>query len=220
VFWSVKRGFFATALTLGSWIVCVALANFLAGALARPLYEALGANAARSLIEHNLDGALQSSQVAQYGKQVLAAMPDVLCQLAGMCGVSAQGLVDNLQSKALQPGSAAQLLEQAVVAPIAVAACRLLLSALLFVILMLLIRLVTRQMLRLRKLPVLKQADALLGAVLGLGKGALLLFVVTLALRALSALRLGGPAFARGVEDSWLVQLFSFSLWNKAAGIS
>ena len=210
VFWSMKRGFFATALALGAWIVSIALAQFLAAALARPLYEAVGANAARALIASNLDSAVQSGQAAQYARHVIEDLPEALKQLANMSGISIAALVENLQGQAFNSASAAELLEQAIVAPIAIAVCRLGLNIVLFIVLLAVTRLITGQVAKLRKLPVLKQADALLGAALGLAKGALLVFVITLALRAAAALGMGGDPFAGAVEDAKLVQLFAF----------
>jgi len=204
--WAMVRGFFAAALTLGAWIVSLALAGVLSAALAQPLYEALFANAARALIESNIDSAVQGSQAAQAAQQVIADLPEALQHLARMTGISTQGLIESLQNQAFNSASAAELLEQAVVAPIVTAAFRLILSIVLFVVLFFAAKLITRQIAKLRRLPVLKQADKLLGAALGLVKGALLVFVTALGLKAAAALGIGGEAFAEATEQSLLIR--------------
>ena len=206
VLWAMARGFFATALTLGAWIVSLTLSGVLSAALAQPLYEVLFANTARTLIESNIDSAIQGSQAAQAARQVIADLPEALKHLAQMTGISTGSLIENLQSSAFNSASAAELLEQAVVAPIVTAAFRLILSIVLFAMLFFAARLITRQIAKLRRLPVLKQADKLLGAALGLLKGALLVFVTALGLRAAAALGIGGEAFAEATEQSLLIR--------------
>ena len=206
VIWSAFRGFFATALALAAWVVSIALAGALSAALAQPLYEALFANAARTLIANNIDSAIQGSQAAQYARDVIADLPETLRRLAQMAGISTEGLVESLQSKVFSSATAAEMLERAVVAPMVTAAFRLILSAALFAVLLFGTRLLTGQIAKLRKLPVLKQADKLLGAALGLVKGALLVFALALALGAAAALGIGGEGFAAAAEQSFLIK--------------
>ena len=205
IFLAVWRGFFVVALQLVAWVVSITVASIVSSMLAQPVYELFFQGAARRLIETQIDQAVQSSQAAQYAEEVIAGLPQALSRLAEMAGISTQGLIDNLQAHQFTAANAAQMLEQSIVAPIAVAAVRIALSLVLFVILLLITRLVARQVAKLKKLPVLKQADRWLGAVLGLVKGALLMLVLTLLLRAAAALHIGGPEFEAGVEGSFLV---------------
>ena len=207
VFWAMKRGFFSTALTLVVWVVSLALAGVLSASLAAPLYESLFANSARTLIESNIDAAIQSSEAAMYAQKVITELPEALQRLAEMAGISAEGLIENLSGQAFTSASAAEMLEQTIVAPIAISAFRIILSMVLFAALFFAARLAVRQIAKLRKLPVLKQADQLLGAGLGFIKGALLVFVLALALQAAAALHIGGDAFAEAAGQSVLIRL-------------
>jgi len=206
VFWAMKRGFFSTALTLVAWVASLALAGVLSSALAAPLYEAFFANSARAIIESNIDAAIQSSEAALYAQRVITELPDALQRLAQMAGISIEDLIGNLNGQAFTSASAAELLEQTIVAPIAVSAFRIILSIVLFAVLFFAARMIVRQVAKLRKLPVLKQADQLLGAGLGFIKGALLVFVLALALQAAAALHIGGDAFAEAAEQSILIR--------------
>ena len=207
---AARRGFFVVALQLVAWIVSITLAGMFSAPLAQPLYEAFAQGAARRFIEGNIDQAVQGSQAAQYAQEVLAGLPQSLARLAQMAGISTQGLIDNLQARQFSAANAAQLLEETIVAPLAIAAIRILLSLVLFTLLLFVTRLIGRKIAKLRRLPVLKQADRLLGAALGLVKGALLLFVLVLLLRAAVALELGGPDFAAGVEGSYIVSVLEW----------
>jgi len=206
VLWAMKRGFFSTALTLVAWVASLALAGVLSSSLAAPLYEALFANSARTIIESNIDATIQSSEAAMYAQQVITDLPEALQRLAQMAGISTEGLIGNLSGQAFTSASAAEMLEQTVVAPIATAAFRIILSIVLFAVLFFAARMIVRQIAKLRKLPVLKQADQLLGAGLGFIKGALLVFVLALVLQAAAALRVGGDAFAEAAGQSVLIR--------------
>ena len=206
VFWAMRRGFFSTALTLVAWVISLALAGVLSSALAAPLYEAVFANSARTLIETNIDATIQSSEAAMYAQKVIMELPEALQRLAEMTGISTEGLIGDLSGQAFTTASAAEMLEQTIVAPIATAAFRIILSIVLFAVLFFAARMIVRQVAKLRKLPVLKQADQLLGAGLGFLKGALLVFVLALALQAAAALHIGGDAFAEATGQSVLIR--------------
>jgi len=205
VFLAARRGFFAVALQLGAWIVSIALAGALSSMLAQPIYEALFAGMVRQAIESSLDSAIQGSQVAQYAQQVIRDLPDALTQLGQAAGVSTQDLIGNLEAQRFTTANAAQLLESSIAAPLATAAIRFALALLLFMLLIIVTRLICRKIAKINKLPVLKQADRILGAALGLVKGVLLLLALCLGLRAVAALGIAGPDFAAAVEGSRLV---------------
>jgi len=209
--WAARRGFFVTVLRLGAWIVSIAVARVLGGMFAPPLYEAFAARPVRRMIEENIDGAVNSSQAAQYARQLIADLPDALSQLAQRVGgITPDALIDNLDTQQFTTANAAQLLEQSIIAPIGIAVIRMVLSLLLFTALLFATRLIIRRLEKVRRLPLLKQADRLLGAALGLVKGALLLFILVLALQAAAAFSQEGSAFAEMVDSSRIVSLLSF----------
>ncbi|MDR2686836.1 MAG: CvpA family protein [Oscillospiraceae bacterium] len=210
---AARRGFFKTVLRLGAWILSVVLAGSLSAALAPPAYEAFAAKAARALIEQQIDTAVSGSQAAQAAQEVIGELPEAVRHLADFAGVPTEGLIDNLRSN-FSAANAAALLEQSVVAPIATAVIRLVICLALFVLLVTALRFLCRWLEKLRKVPVLKQADWMLGAALGLVKGALLVFVAALLLRAAAALGSGGP-FALAVENSRIANLTSGLTWYR-----
>ena len=211
VFWAVRRGFFATVLRLGAWIVSLAVSRVLGEALSAPLYNAFAAQPARRMVEANIGQAMDGSQAAQYAQQVIAELPDALSQLAERVGgVAPEQLIENLDAQQFTAANAAYVIEQSIIAPIGTAIIQLALTLLLFVVLLVAARLICRRLERVRKLPVLRQADKILGGALGAVKGVLLLFVLVLVLQAAAALSQEGSAFAQMVDGSWIVRALSF----------
>ena len=208
VLWAARRGFFVAVLGLGAWIVSIAVAQVLGTALAQPLYNAFAAGPARRMIEANIDQAIESHEAAQYAQRILAELPQALSQLAQRVGgVTPDSLIENLGEQQFTAANAAELLEQSIVAPIGIAIIRLGLTLLLFVLLLFVSRLVIHKLERVRSLPVLKQADSILGAALGIVKGGLLLYVLALVLQAAAALSQTDSAFAGAVDASRIIAL-------------
>ena len=206
VWMAARRGFFRTVLQLGAWIVSIALAGALSAALAPPVYEAFFAAPARLLIEENIGAAVESSQAAQAAQAVIEELPEAVQQLAGVAGISIDGLVDSLREGGSGAGGAAELIEHSIVSPIAIAVIRFAMGLLLFVLLLIVLRLLSRRLARLREIPVFKQADWILGAALGIVKGVLLVLMLALFVRAAAALNDSGN-FALAVEKSRIAAL-------------
>jgi uncharacterized membrane protein required for colicin V production len=205
---SARRGFLVSALRFGAWVVSIALAGAFSTALAHPLYDAFAAEPVRTLITKNISGMVNGSDAIHYAQKVIAELPDALARLAEVAGLSLPSLQSSLAGKQFSTQNAAQLLEQNIAAPIAVAAIRMVTMLVLFWVLLGVTRFICRRVEKINRLPVLKQADKLLGAALGLLKGLLLLYILVLLLRAAAALGLGGAVFAGWVESSRLVGLF------------
>ncbi|MCL2495469.1 MAG: CvpA family protein [Oscillospiraceae bacterium] len=210
---AARRGFFKTVLRLAAWILSIALAGFLSAALAPPAYEAFAAAPARALIEQQIGAAIDKSQIAQTAQSVIEELPEAVRQLADYAGVPTESLIGNLKSN-FSAANAAALLEQSVVAPIAISVIRLIICLLLFLLLLIALRFVGSKLEKLREVPVFKQTDWMLGAALGLVKGVLLVFVAALLLRAAAAIAADGP-FALAVENSRIANLTSGLIWYR-----
>ncbi|MCL2106448.1 MAG: CvpA family protein [Oscillospiraceae bacterium] len=209
VFLAAKRGFMAVVLSLAAWVVSMVLSSVLSAALAPPIYEAVAGPMVRELIAGHIDASVNSSEAAQYAQQVLRELPESLKALAEAAGISVSSLADGLQNSAVLSQNAAQLIEQNIAAPIVLAAIRMILCIVIFVLLLIATRLLAGWLGKVTQLPVLKQADRLAGAVLGLVKGFLLLLAVALALRVVAEL-LPESGFAAFVEGSVIVRLLDW----------
>jgi len=210
VFFAARRGFFVTLLRLGAWVVAVVAARVLGDALAQPLYNAFAAEPARRMIEQNIGAAIDGSQAAQYAGQVIADLPDALSRLAARVGgITPEYLLENLDAQQFSTENAAYVLEQSIVAPIGIAVIGFLLTIVLFIALLALCRLLVRWLEGLRKLPVLKQADGILGAVMGIIKGVVFVFIAVLVLQLIAAMSPADAVLVTMVDSSRIVAFLS-----------
>jgi uncharacterized membrane protein required for colicin V production len=207
---AIRKGFVASILSVAAWVVSLLLSGFVSAQLAQPIYESFVQDSVRGAIEQKLDATVQVSELADYGGRLLDELPDALKDLAAFTGISLESLFAKLPNKTLRMADAAKALEQTIVAPMALAAIRWGVSILLFALLLFVTRLIARKLSKITKLPVLKQADRLLGAALGLLKGLLVVGVLALLLRAAASLLPESSDFAAAVQESRIVQWLGF----------
>lgn len=210
---AMKRGFLKVVLSLACWVFSMFVAGAVSVAVARPVYDAVAAKPVRAMIEANIDQAATGSDAARYASKVLAELPDSLRDLADYSGLPAEGLLARLDAMPKDSQSAAGLLEEAIVAPMAIAAIRLLLSVVIFALLLLITRLIARQLEKAGKLPVIKQANKLLGAALGIVKGVVVLCVLCLLLRVIG--ELGSGDFADAITQARLPALLGLMPYGR-----
>ena len=211
VFFAARRGFLVMALRLAAWVVAFALSRVLSNVLAEPLYNAFVAEPARRMVESNIGQAVDGSQAVYTAQQVIADLPDALSQLAARVGgITPEYLLDNLDTQQFTE-NAVYAIERSIIAPIAIAVISFALLIVLFIALLIVCRLIARKLEGLRELPLLRQADWLLGAALGLVKGVLLLIIVALALQAAAALSQEDSTFARMIDASLIITFLSRS---------
>lgn len=211
VLWSARRGLITTALRVAAWVVSFVLARMLGSFLAQPLYHAIAAPPIRNAIAENLDPVMQNDAV-QGAQQLLVNIPNFFLQLAQRTsGVTEEYLLANAATQSLDAQSAAYALEQSVIAPIGVAVFQVVLTLIGFAALMLVCRLVVNKLAKVRKLPVIKQFDGLLGGAAGLLKGALLVAVVVLVVQLVAALANQDGAFVQQVDSSMVVSWLSWA---------
>ena len=205
VFLAMKRGFLKVVLSLACWVFSLLIAGAVSVAVARPVYDAVAARPVRSMIATNIDEAASGSDAAQYAAKVLGELPNSLRELADYSGLPAEDLLARLDAMPKDSQTAAELLETAIVAPMAIMAIRLLLSIIIFVVLLIITRLIASQLEKAGKLPVIKQANKVLGAALGVVKGLVVLFVLCLLLRVVG--ELGDGDLAEAIREARLPAL-------------
>ncbi|MDR2647295.1 MAG: CvpA family protein [Oscillospiraceae bacterium] len=206
VFRGMKRGLIKILLSLGAWLVALVMASVLSEALAQPVYEAFGANIARSAIAAQIDPNAGAGAVVVHAQSTLENMPDSFKDLAAFAGIDVDTLLANVQS-ASAPENVAQYIESNLVAPIAVVAVRWALSFALFFVLVVALRFLAGWLGKIAKLPLLKQADGLIGAALGAAQGVLVVLVIALLCRVGTEF-IGGD-FGLAVQESNIVQIAS-----------
>lgn len=208
VLWGYYKGFIHSVLTTIVWIVAVLIAGFLSRSLAEPLYAAVFHDGIVSAVAKQFGDTVDVTLTASNAREIIAQLPESFRALADMLGVDLAELAASIQPGGAQLQSVAEQLTQAVIAPIVIAALQVVLFLLISIVLVIVLRLVVKLLNLVGKLPLIKTANRLLGAVFGVLKGVLLLLVVALVLQ-LVAVLLPESAFAQAVADSRIINLFT-----------
>ncbi|MDR1465946.1 MAG: CvpA family protein [Oscillospiraceae bacterium] len=179
---AARRGFLGTALSLAAWVVSALAAGLLSRSFAQPIYDAFVANGVREGIRQQIEavGSVTAGQVQAAANNVAASLPAGLKALADFSGISVAGLLEGLRPSAGMTESAAQLIEQRIVEPLALVAIRWALCAVLFGVLLTATRFLASWVEKIGKLPGLRQANRLLGAALGALRGLLVVMILGL----------------------------------------
>ena len=180
-----RRGFVRSVVQLAGLIAAFVLAFSLSATLAGLAFD----NFASEPLQESITQALQenvSSSASEQVQTALDALPEFLVNALN-ANETAQAALDGLSK---QVNDSAPALAETVVVdilrPLAVALLRFLLFLLLFLGLMIVVKLVTKLIKPLTKLPVIRQADGALGAVIGLAKGVLFVLVAVTVMQLLA----------------------------------
>lgn len=101
-------------------------------------------------------------------------------------------------------------LEQTVAGPIAIAVCRIVIFVLVSAVASLVLNIVINAICNIVKLPVLRTANKLLGAVLGLVNGLLCVFVVSF-ICTIALSFIDNAEFTEAVSSSYIIDLFAYT---------
>lgn len=170
------RGFIRSIVQLVGLIAAVVVAFSLSASLSEWIFDGFVSEPLQETIVTALEENV-SSTAAEQLDNVVDALPDFIANAVN-ADAAAQQTLDNLtnQVNASAPTLAKSVVTD-VVRPLAIALLRFVLFILLFVVLMVVVKLLTKIIKPLTKLPVIRQADGLLGAVVGAVKGVLFVIV-------------------------------------------
>ncbi len=172
-----RRGFIKSVVRLIGFAVSVVAAALLSNPIAAKLYDMLFRAQVETLVTQKVEEAAASASASLQEQitSVIASLPQSIQSLMSMYGVDVQEFVG-----AAQPAQAlaATVLDQ-IVTPLCVMVLQLIVFLVLFLVLFLLVRLVGKLLDKIfASLPVIKQINGLLGAVIGFAEGVLVLFVL------------------------------------------
>ena len=180
VIWrSAVHGFVRTIVELAGYILAATIAFSLAGYAADEIYERAVRPQMVSSIEQSLTDT-EDQVVSQQIDSVWDSLPSVVTGLAESFGIDKEQIGAQLQDS-VQNGAiyTAEMVSDHILKPVIVNFIRVFCSALLFFLLMLVVRWLARLVNRVFRLPVLSSINSLLGGVLGAVKGLILVFVLT-----------------------------------------
>ena len=206
VFIGYHRGFVRSLIQLVGLIAAAVIAAVLSTGIAALVFDSFISDGLTETISTKIQ-ATDTSSAAESVQQALQELPapivHALEQYIGTPHEIVSGLEGSLSGSAQ---AVAETVVKSVVRPVAVALLRFLVFFILFILLMIVVGLVAKLVNGLFKVPVLKQVNGVLGAVVGVVQGILFLFVAVTVLQLVTASTSADAAVSsKDVEDSILV---------------
>ena len=208
---SAVHGFVRTVVELAGYILAATLAFSLAGYVADEIYERAVRPQVVSTVEQSLTDT-ENQVVSQQIDSIWNSLPSMVTGLAETFGVDREQIGAQLE-ESVQDGAVytAEIVSDHILRPVIVNFIRVFCSALLFFLLMLLVRWIARLGNRVFRLPVLSSINSLLGGALGAVKGLVLVFVLTVVI-GLAMSAMGGTflCFNQTVIDQTFLYKFIY----------
>lgn len=174
-----RRGVARSLIRLLGAVGSLILSSLLASSLAPYVFEALVRPSLTGKIEQAL-AASPAQDIAQKLQELFNALPQFVSSLLEQYGIT-NGRMEQILASGTQD-TAKTLVDT--ISPAVVEPIRVVLMFLLFLILMVVVGILARAVGRIFRLPVLRQADSLIGLVVGLFSGVVVLLVICLVVRA------------------------------------
>lgn len=170
IFLGAHRGFCRSIINLIGTIVALAAAMWIAGMLSEWIFQ----HVVRTAMTEQLSGALQASSTGDAAEAIFTSIPSFLQGALEACGITLDSLRQTLAESNVSAAAAAVEL----MAPIVISLMRSVLSLVLFVVLIIVIKIIAKLVSGVCRLPVLRQLDKGLGAVLGAVEAVLIIFLI------------------------------------------
>lgn len=194
-----KRGFFRSMMDLVGTMLVLAAAIWLSGIAAQWTFQEM----LRGPMVAQVSEALQITSTDNAADAVFAALPSVLSGALELYGITADTVN---QAIANTSGSAAAAAVD-LMAPAIISILKGVFVLILFVFLMVIMRIITRAICRVFRLPLLRQLDQGLGAILGAVQGLVVVFLLCFCVELLAPV--SAPWLKEMAETSRICQIFA-----------
>lgn len=198
LFLGAKKGFFRSVIDLVGTIVALGAAVWLGAAAAEWVFDGM----LREALTLQVAEALRNSPAGTAPEAVLSALPDVLAGALEHYGIT----TDTLNQAISQASGSAAEAAVSVIAPAVISMLKALFSLVLFIFLLVILRIISGIISRLLKLPVLKQLNKAMGALLGVVQALLVILLCCFCLELLSPA--ASPEIQSMAENSVVYQTY------------
>lgn len=207
VFLAAKKGFIKSLLDFVAVIMAFVLAFALSTPVAQAVYdgfvEEIILDAVTAQIDENdFDAVVAAEEVVE----VFEELPDAVINLAASIGIDFDKITDEIDFDEIEPTDSVKRLVRKIGEPLAVRIMSGVFFILLAVIFIIILKAAVIVISKVAKLPVIGQADTLLGGVLGALKGILVIALICTILRAF--FMSGDSEFSAMVNESIIIKLF------------
>ncbi len=208
IFLSVKNGFFKTLFDLVAYFAAFGLAKNLSPLLAKNAFDSFIRPGAESYLESAFVG-IENIDYASRTEQVMDSIPEGLRGLLEIIGLSSEEISEKLSSVSFNSENVVQSIIDAVIEPIGVALMQFIIFVILGVVLLIAAKIIVRLLNGIvKKLPIIKRFNSLLGGVLGFVKAGVVVIVIAGVISVIASTS-ANQSFIETVGDSILVNSFT-----------
>ena len=201
IFVSAKRGFFASLIDLGAFVISLVAAKVFSQSLAPLIYQ----SSFEAPLRDQVAASLGKVGVTDYAAQIeatLRALPDPVAGVMELLGIRKEELLEKLSNSPLAGKNMIDNIMANVVSPAAVAVIRTVLFVIIALVVCAALRAVCMALNGLiKKLPAIRQVNTGLGVVLGVLRGLLVVFLAALLLNVIAGFT-ANEAFIAAVQNS------------------
>lgn len=171
----VKRGIAKTFFNLLSLLLAGFLAYTASAPLSKWIYDAFISGSIHNTVTQSV--AQSAGDVNSASQNIFDNLPGVLSGILNMFGVTASSVSDSASSAVENFSHTVASALEAALAPAIISFLGALLIGLLFIIFVLILKLISRKLLKLFKIPVIRWVNGFLGGALGLCEGLVLCYI-------------------------------------------
>lgn len=199
---SARKGFVKCVISL----VCVIAAMLAAFEFSEPAaewcYDNIVSDIVVSKVEESIDKGYDSQSVALTVGEIIDTVPDFIGVQLVKLGIDINVLSENITKLQLSTEDTAKKISDEIIRPGIIVLLNLILYLVIFILVRLILGFFSRILIKIADLPVLKQTNKTLGALIGIIKGFSLIVTLSFVLDFLAELLKNTNVFAQAIENS------------------
>ncbi len=208
VYISVKNGFFKTLFDLIAYVVAIAAAKNISPLLAKSAFDTMVRDGAQEYLTTALSG-IGTEQLPEQAEKIMASIPDGLRGLLDIIGFTEEKISEQISSIELNGQDIVTGIMDKVVEPIGVGIMQFLIFVVLGIILLVAAKIIVKLLDGVvKRLPVIKRFNSLLGGVVGFVKGAVIAAVFACILGVVASVS-DNQSFIESVGNSIILNSFT-----------
>ena len=199
---SAQKGFIKCVLSL----VCVVAAMLLASEFSKPAadwcYDNILSDIVVSKVEKSINIGYDSQSVTLTVEEIIDTLPDFIDVQLTKLGIDLNVLSENIAQLQLSTEDTAKKISDEIIRPGIIVLLNLIIYLLIFISVRLILGFLSRIIIKIADLPVLKQTNKTLGALAGVIKGLALIVTLSFVFNFLSELLKNTNVFVQSIENS------------------
>lgn len=196
------RGFLRTLLSFLGKIISLVTALFISKTYSEKFYELF----LKARVTESLSQKLEADGGGAFDiAEVMKDIPASLLEFCNMLGFDVDSLMNGINSSQIT-NDVAVLIEENVLAPILILVCQVVIFSVVSALISIVLTIVINLVCTVDKLPIIKSANGVLGAVLGLINGVIVVYIVSFVLITLSVL-IDNSELNNFIASSYIIEM-------------